>query len=79
MVLNTGVLDWESNTLTTRPLLHVWLSHSSKRKKNEQLPLSASFTAKRELAFVLIQENAFSERFLFEASRNSIDSTEISY
>ena len=50
-----------------------------KEKKNEQLPLSASFTAKRELAFVLIQENAFSERFLFEANRNSIDSTEISY
>ena len=44
VVLNTGPLNWESSALTSRPLLHVWLStyvlvdmfekaHSSKRQK----------------------------------------------
>ena len=57
----------------------VWKRSFIKETKNEQLPLSASFTAKLELVFVLIQENAFSERFHFEANRKSIDSTEICY
>ena len=57
----------------------VWKRSFIKETKNEQLPLSASFTAKLELVFVLIQENAFSEIFHFEANRKSIDSTEISY
>ena len=62
---------------------YVWVQifekgHSSKRK-NEQLPLLASFTAKLQLVFVLIQENAFSERFYFEANRKSTDFTEKRY
>ena len=62
---------------------YVWVQifekgHSSKRK-NEQLPLLASFMAKLELVFVLIQENALSERFHFEANRKSIDFTQKRY
>ena len=43
--------------------------------KNEWLLLSASFTAKFVLAFVLTLENAFSQRFHFKAYRKSIDSS----
>ena len=43
--------------------------------KNEWLLLSASFTAKIGLIFVLPLENAFSLRFHFKASRKSIDSS----
>ena len=57
----------------------VWKRSFIKETKNEQLPLSASFTAKIALAFVLIQENAFSERFHFDANIKSIDSTEMRY
>ena len=44
-------------------------------RKNEWLLLSASFTAKFELVFVLKPENAFSERFHFKASRKKIGSS----
>ena len=42
--------------------------------ENKWLLLSASFTAKFELVFVLTQENAFSQRLNFKANRRSIDS-----
>ena len=42
-----------------------------KDTKNERLLLSASFKAKFEIAFVLIQENTFSYRFHFTVSRKS--------
>ena len=38
----------------------VWKTDSSNRPKNEWLLLSASFTAKFGLVFVLTQENTFS-------------------
>ena len=43
--------------------------------KNEWLLLSASFTAKFGLVFVLTLENAFSQRFHFQANRKSIGSS----
>ena len=43
--------------------------------KNGWLLLSASFTAKFGLVFVLTLENAFSERFHFQANRKSIGSS----
>ena len=43
--------------------------------ENARLLLSASFTAKFELAFVLTQKNALSERFHFTANRKSIGSS----
>ena len=43
--------------------------------KNEWLLLSASFTAKYWLVFVLTLENDFVKRFHFKANRNSIGSS----
>ena len=43
--------------------------------KNGWLLLSASFTAKFGLAFVLTLENAFSQRFYFQANRKRIGSS----
>ena len=45
-----------------------------KQTENERLLLSAGFTAKFELVFVVTQENAFSERFRFKANKESIGS-----
>ena len=47
--------------------------------KNEWLFLSASFTAKFELVFVLTLENNFSQRFHFKANRKSIGSSKKRY
>ena len=44
--------------------------------KNGWLLLSASFTAKFGLVFVLTLENAFSYMFNFQANRKSIGSSE---
>ena len=43
--------------------------------KSEWLLLSAGFTAKFQLVFVLRLESAFSYRFDFKANRKSIDSS----
>ena len=43
--------------------------------KNEWLPISVTFTAKLELAFVLTFENAFSYSFHFKGNRKSIGSS----
>ena len=45
---------------------------SSNRQKNKWLLLSANFSAKFELVFVLTLENAFSWRIYFKANRKSI-------
>ena len=45
----------------------------------ESFSISARFTGKFELVFVLTQENAFSSRFDFKATRKSIDSSERQY
>ena len=42
------------------------------RSKNEWLILSASFTAKFELVFVLTLGNVFSKRFDFKANRKNM-------
>ena len=47
--------------------------------KNGWLLLSASFTAKFGLVFVLTLENAFSLRFHFQANRKSIGSSKKRY
>ena len=47
--------------------------------KNELLLLSASFTGKFGLVFVLTLENALSQRFHFEANRKSIGSFKKQY
>ena len=47
--------------------------------KNEWLLLSASFTAKFELVFVLTMENTFSLRFHFKTNRKSIGSSKKRY
>ena len=44
-------------------------------RKNEWMLLSASFTVKFELVFVLTLEKAFSWRFHFKANRKSIGSS----
>ena len=43
--------------------------------ENEQLLLSASFTAKFQLVFALTLENDFSQRFHFKANKNSVGSS----
>ena len=48
---------------------------SSNRQKNEWLLLSASFTAKVELVFVLTLEDASSWKFDFKANRKNISSS----
>ena len=40
-----------------------------KQTENERLPLSATFTAKFELIFVLIQKNAFLKQFYLKANK----------
>ena len=41
--------------------------------ENERLLISATFTAKFELVFVITLENAFFQRFHFKTSRKSMD------
>ena len=45
------------------------------KRENEQLHLSAICTGKFELFFFLTQENAFSYRFHFKASKKRIGSS----
>ena len=47
--------------------------------KKEWLLLSASFTAKFRLVFLLTLENTFSQRFHFKGNRRSIDSSKKRY
>ena len=54
---------------------HVLTLSITPKTENERLLLSASFTAKFELVFVLARENTFLQRFCFKTNRKSMSSS----
>ena len=69
----------KSADVWTRWFINPWSSREYNESNNERLLLSATFTTKFQLVFVLTQENALCKRLNFKGKRKSISSPKIWY